>query len=142
MTDEHLRSLLRQRGGDHMPPGYLDSLLPRLQQRQRTELLQRSLWQIASDRIGTFWSEHSTSSATYAFAVAALFVVGAGVIFTFQPRFSEDYAARTPAELAVAAPESRPKKASRANASASAENAPVPLSPLETQQVSFGKQKD
>ncbi len=141
MNEEHIRTLLRQRDVDQMPKGYLDSLLPRLHQTQRQQMLRRSLWQIATERIGTFWSEHSTSRGAYAFAVAAVFVFGAGVIFSFKPRFPEGFHSGHSDELA-AAQKGKPRKASRIQEASSADNAPTGVSPIETQPVSFGKQKE
>lgn len=154
MTEETIRSLLRQRSGGDMPPGYSESLLHRLHQRQRAEMLQRSLLRIAVDRIGTFWGEHSTSTGTYALSLAALLTVGAGVIFFFKPHFPGDGSQNAAAELASTGTRSKTSKSpasfpasspasSPANLrAASADPAPAHVSSLETQQVSFGKQKD
>jgi hypothetical protein len=142
MTEETIRSLLRQRAGGEMPPGYRESLLQRLHQRQRAEMLQRSVLRIAVDRIGTFWGEHSTSTGTYAFSLAALVAVGAGVIFFFKPYFSGDYSQPAGAGLAVTGMRSKLPKSVPGVRPAAGESAPARVSPVETQQVSFGNQKD
>ena len=45
-------------------------------QRQREELLRRPLWNIAIERMQTFFGEHSMSSSAYAGAMAAVMVAG------------------------------------------------------------------
>ncbi len=76
MTEEQLRTLLQQRATQQPPEGYCDELLRKLYRQQRSELLQRSLWQIACDRIGTFWGEHSMSAPAYTLSLGALTLVG------------------------------------------------------------------
>jgi hypothetical protein len=142
MTEENIRSLLRQRSGGEMPPGYSESLLQRLHQRQRSEMLQRSLFRIAADRIGTFWGEHSTSTGAYALSLAALLAVGSGVIFFFKPRFSGEYSAASAAEIAAAGGRAKVQKNTGNARPPAGEPSPARVSSLETQQVSFGKQKD
>lgn len=135
MNEETLRSLLRQRAGGEMPSGYEHTLLHNLRQRQRSEMLRRSLWQIASDRMAAFWSEHSTSTAAYSLAMAALVTAGCGVIFFLKPRISGDYPGGTAVELARTGEPPAKFKASTPHQAASSEG----NSSLETQQVSFGK---
>ena len=139
MTEEKIRSMLRQRAGGEMPPGYTGQLLERLHQRQRREMLQRSLWQLAVDRIGTFWGEHSTGPAAYGFSLAALLAVGAGVIWFFQPQFSGHGLPAGPTELAATHTDSKAKKPAPAADREASENAASRLAPVETQPVSFGR---
>ena len=86
MTEHEIQTLLRQRSGGEMPKGYAEALLSRFQERQRSELLRRSAWQIVSDRVATFWSEHSMTNGTYTLAMAALLAISAGAIFMAKPR--------------------------------------------------------
>ena len=51
-----------------------------MHRRQRSELLQRPLWQIAVERIRVFFSEHSMGQLTYAGSMAAVLLVGFGAI--------------------------------------------------------------
>ena len=62
MTPEQIRFLLKERAKDQEPDGYTEQLLRQLHQRQRTELLNQSVWRIGMERISTFLSEHSLST--------------------------------------------------------------------------------
>ena len=145
MTEHEIQTLLRQRSGGEMPKGYAEALLSRFQERQRSELLRRSAWQIVSERVTTFWSEHSMSNGTYTLAMAALVAISAGAIFMAKPRLQ-------PAGLTM--PDSSlfqgdfAKQQQRAVLSGSAGESEIPSSPvsplnsqmpLETRQVSFGR---
>jgi hypothetical protein len=85
MKQDQLQSLLKARAEVRMPSGYTERLLENLHNRQRAELLQRSLWRIASERLGTFLSEHSLSTPVYALSLAAVFLVCLGAIFLLRP---------------------------------------------------------
>ncbi|MEI6715958.1 MAG: hypothetical protein WCO60_19580 [Verrucomicrobiota bacterium] len=85
MTEEKLKQLLQQRASPKAPEGYYESLLSNLHRRQREDLLRRSLWQLAVDRISTFWGEHSFSGPKYAFAVASVTLVGMASILSVKP---------------------------------------------------------
>lgn len=85
MNPEQIQFLLRQRGNPEMPEGYTEQLLQQLHQRQRSELLQQSVWRLAADRVGTFLSEHSLSTPKYALALAALVALCLGVISLLKP---------------------------------------------------------
>lgn len=145
MTEHEIQTLLRQRSGDEMPKGYAEALLSRFQERQRSELLRRSAWQIVSERVATFWSEHSMSNGTYTLAMAALVTISAGAIFMSKPRlqpagfampdasaFQGDFAKQQPQPIL-------------SGSAGESEKPPRPLSPLnrqlplETQQVSYGR---
>lgn len=80
MTDEQLSALLRIKRYEKPPPGYFDRLLQDVHRRQRSELLQRPLWQIAAERVRVFFSEHSMGNLTYAGSMAAVLVVGVAAI--------------------------------------------------------------
>lgn len=84
MTEEQLRTLLQQRATEKPPEGYCEELLQNLHRRQRSELLHRSLWQIAYERISTFWGEHSVSAPVYTLSLAALTLLGLLSIFSFK----------------------------------------------------------
>jgi hypothetical protein len=85
MTEEQLTSLLRIKRFEQPPPQYFERLLENVHRRQREELLQRPLWRIAVERVQTFFSEHSMGNVSYAGAMAAALVVGAGAIAVMIP---------------------------------------------------------
>jgi hypothetical protein len=80
MTEEQLSALLRLKRYEKPPAGYFDRLLQDVHRRQRSELLQRPLWQIAVERIRVFFSEHSMGQLTYAGSMVAVLLVGFGAI--------------------------------------------------------------
>ena len=101
MTEEQLTALLRIKRFEQPPPQYFDRLLENVHRRQREELLQRPLWRIAVERVQTFFSEHSMGNVSYAGAMAAALVVGAGAIAVLMPGEIEKQsfvAAVTPAQ--------------------------------------------
>ncbi len=85
MTEEQLTALLRIKRFEQPPPQYFDRLVENIHRRQREELLQRPLWRIAVERVQTFFSEHSMGDLSYAGAMAAALVVGAGAIAVMTP---------------------------------------------------------
>lgn len=72
MTDEQLSALLRLKRFEQPPAGYFDSLLQDVHRRQRCELLRRPLWQIAFDRVRTFFDEPSAGQISYVGATAGI----------------------------------------------------------------------
>jgi hypothetical protein len=80
MTEEQLSVLLRLKRYEKPPAGYFDRLLQDVHRRQREELLQRPLWQIAAERIRVFFSEHSMGNLTYAGSMATLLLAGVAAI--------------------------------------------------------------
>ena len=85
MTEEQLTALLRLKRFEQPPPQYFDRLLENIHRRQREELLRRPLWSIAVERMQTFFSEHSMGNVSYAGAMAAALVVGAGTSAVMMP---------------------------------------------------------
>ena len=85
MTEERLTALLRIKRFEQPPPQYFGGLLENIHRRQREELLLRPLWRIAVERVQTFFSEHSMGNVSYAGAMAAALVVGAGAIAVMMP---------------------------------------------------------
>ena len=85
MTEEQLTALLRIKRFEQPPPQYFDRLMESVHRRQREELLQRSLWRIAVERVQTFFSEHSMGSVSYAGAMGVALVIGAGAIAVMMP---------------------------------------------------------
>jgi hypothetical protein len=83
MTDEQLSALLRLKRYERPPDGYFDKLLTDIHRRQRAELLRRPLWQIALDRIQTFFGERSLGNFAYGGAMAAVALCGAGLMGLF-----------------------------------------------------------
>ena len=85
MTEEQLRALLRLKRYEQPPAGYFDQLLTDIHRRQRTQILNQSLWRIGWERLQTFFSEHSMGSVSYAATMAALLVLGIGCIGLLTP---------------------------------------------------------
>ena len=85
MNEEQIRELLRARNKVEMPANYSQQLLGALQERQRSVLLQKPLWRIAGERLGTFLSEHSLSAPAYALGLAAVFAIGLAAIALLKP---------------------------------------------------------
>ena len=80
MPDEtDIQKLLRLKRFEQPPEEYFDSFLEEFQRRQRTELLQRSLWEIICDRSGAFFSQFTVPQYAYGAASAAVLMV-AGVL--------------------------------------------------------------
>ena len=85
MTDEQLSALLRIKRFEQPPPQYFDRLLEDIHRRQRADLLRLPLWKIATERMQTFFSEHSMGNLSYAGALASLLVVGVTMIGVMTP---------------------------------------------------------
>ena len=85
MNEEQLRALLKARAKVELPADYPQKLLESLHERQRSVLLQKSLWRIAGERLGTYLSEHSLSTPAYALGLAAAFAVGLAAIMLLKP---------------------------------------------------------
>lgn len=116
MNEEQLQNLLRARAKVDVPADYPEKLLESLHERQRAVLLQKPLWRIAAERLGTFLSEHSLSTPAYAVGLAAVFALGLAAIFLIKPATGGPAIARQKTAI------------------------PAPLSPpVETQTVSFEK---
>ena len=116
MNEEQLQALLKARAKVDIPADYPQKLLESLHERQRSVLLQKSLWRIAGERLGTYLSEHSLSTPAYALGLAAAFAVGMAAIMLLKP--------------AVGGPAVAHQKGS----------SPAPFSPpVETQVVNFEK---
>jgi hypothetical protein len=90
--DPRISALLRLKRFEQPPPGYFERMLSEVQQRQRAELLRRSLWQIAVERVQVFFSEHSMGSLSYAGAMAAVLLVGVAGIGLMTPGNQEQRA--------------------------------------------------
>lgn len=85
MNEEQLQELLRARAKVKIPADYEQKLLESLHERQRSVLLQRSLWQIAVERLETYLSEHSLSTPGYVLGLAAAFAMGLAAIVLLKP---------------------------------------------------------
>jgi hypothetical protein len=73
---QKLSALLRLKRFEQPPPGYFATLVQDIHRRQREEMLRRPLWQIAIERMQTFFSEHSMGRLQYGGAMAAVLVTG------------------------------------------------------------------
>lgn len=83
VDEETLTKLLRLKRHEQPPPGYFDDFLHEFQSRQRAELLRRSVWRIALERLEAFTevlSERYFTLARFSYAsatIAVLCVAGA-----------------------------------------------------------------
>jgi hypothetical protein len=134
MTQEQLQSLLKERAKMQMPADYPQALLKQLHLRQREELLHRSLWRIAADRVSTYLGEYSVSTPVYLSSLAALFAIGLGAIFWIRP--SGTLSLRK--DDSVLAQRLTPIPATTTTAPSKSPG--VLQIPVDTQQVSFGQQ--
>src|SRR5829696_922979 len=73
---QKLSALLRLKRFEQPPPGYFNTLVQEVHRRQRADLLRRPLWQLAIERVQTFFSENSMGRLQYGGAMAALVVTG------------------------------------------------------------------
>lgn len=85
MNQEQLKALLKARAEVKLPADYSQTLLQALHQKQRSVLLEKSLWKLAFERLRTYWGEHSLSTPAYALRWAAIFAVGLTAILLFRP---------------------------------------------------------
>src|SRR5687768_13208104 len=104
MTDEQLSALLRLKRYEQPPPGYFDRLLQDVHRRQRSELLQRPLWQIALDRWRTYFAEPSYGPVSYAGAMAVVAFAAVAITGRFGPGEAPRLAAGPVHSTATAAP--------------------------------------
>jgi len=82
---QKLSALLRLKRFEQPPPGYFDRLVQDVHRRQRADLLRRPLWQIAIERVQTFFGEHSMSRLQYGGAMAAVLVTGLSIFGISSP---------------------------------------------------------
>ena len=72
LDEQQIQKLLRLKRYEQPPSDYFENFLREFHQRQREELLRRPLWQIAWDRFGTYFSQHSVGNLPYALATATV----------------------------------------------------------------------
>jgi hypothetical protein len=101
MNEEQLQALLRLKRFEQPPDGYFDQLLSDIHRRQRAELLKRSLFSIALERIQTALSPHSMGPLRFGGAVACAVVFGLGVVSVLLPPSPLEDTARTFAKTGV-----------------------------------------
>jgi len=82
IDDQMLGKLLRLKRFEQPPPGYYDDFLKEFQQRQRAELLKRSVWSVLRDRWEAFW-EQSFTLANFSYATASVAVLCIAGVLTF-----------------------------------------------------------
>jgi hypothetical protein len=90
MTDadqqqQRLSALLRLKRFEQPPPGYFSKLVQDVHRRQRADLLRRPLWQIAIERVQTFFGEHSMTRLQYGTAMAAVAITGLTILGISNP---------------------------------------------------------
>jgi hypothetical protein len=107
LDENQLKALLRLKRFEQPPPGYFDDLLNRVHRRQREELLRRPAWQIALERVRAFFSPLRLDWA-HAAKLAALLVVGVGVIRIALPQRGGDGAQFTGNAVAAVGPRAKP----------------------------------
>lgn len=96
MNQEELQTLLKARARVELPADYSQKLLQALHEKQRSVLLQKSLWRIAGERFKTYWGEHSLSTPAFALGWAAIFAAGLAAILLFRPPGGAPPVARQP----------------------------------------------
>ena len=82
MSDDlDISALLRLKRFEQPPPEYFDEFLRDFHRKQREELLKKSVWQIAWNRVEAFFAESRVSQFGYAGATAAvLWFAGASIL--------------------------------------------------------------
>ncbi len=75
LDDNELQKLLRLKRYEQPSPEYFDKFLNEFHRRQRAEMLRRSAWRIAWDRVTAFFSEQTVGSFAYAAATALVLIV-------------------------------------------------------------------
>jgi hypothetical protein len=83
IDDQTLSKLLRLKKYEQPHPGYFEDFLSEFQSRQRAELLRRSAWRIAVERLETFFGQYLTlSQVSYAAASLVVLCVAGTLTFT------------------------------------------------------------
>jgi hypothetical protein len=75
LDENQLQALLRLKRYEQPPAGYFENLLERVHRRQREEMLRRSAWQLALDRVRAFFAPLQMDWR-HAGAMAAVLVAG------------------------------------------------------------------
>ncbi len=84
-ADTNISKLLRLKRHEQPPPEYFEKFLREFHQRQRAELLKRSVFRIALDRLEALFCEFNASHYSYAGAsFAVLLVAGAMTVNMLQ----------------------------------------------------------
>lgn len=73
--NDDIHKLLRLKKHEQPPPGYFGNFLTEFQRRQRAEMLKRSVWQLARERVQAFFETGHSGTFGYAAATAAVLVV-------------------------------------------------------------------
>jgi len=80
-TNESVSKLLKLKRHEQPPEGYFEDFLREFQDRQRSEIHQRSLWEIISDRMASLMPSFEVPRMAYA-AIAVMAVVATTAIVT------------------------------------------------------------
>jgi hypothetical protein len=78
MDDDEISKLLRLKRFEQPTPDYYESFLDKFKERQRSQLLRESAWQIAWDRLCAFFGEQLPARIGYGLASTAV-LVAAGI---------------------------------------------------------------
>jgi hypothetical protein len=73
--NDDIHKLLQLKKHEQPPPGYFDNFLAEFHRRQRAEMLQRSVWQLAWDRVQAFFETDRTGAFGYVAATATVLVL-------------------------------------------------------------------
>jgi len=76
-NDDSISKLLRLKRYEQPPPEYFENFLHEFHRRQRIELLKRSAWRIAFDRIEALFNHISSAQLSYATASFAVLAIAA-----------------------------------------------------------------
>jgi len=77
--DDTISKLLRLKRYEQPPPEYFENFLHEFHHRQRVEMLRRSAWRIALDRLEALFNQVSSSQLSYAGASFAVLAIAAVV---------------------------------------------------------------
>ncbi len=105
-SEDQISKLLRLKRHEQPRPGYFEDFLAEFQQRQRTELLRRPLWEIIGDRFSALLPTIEVPRFAYG-AIAALAVASTGLILLHPnaPLAASTTVASTVATLTLTSPQ-------------------------------------
>src|SRR2546429_429987 len=101
---DDIHTLLRLKRYEQPPPAYFENFLAEFQKRQRAEMLKRSVWQLARDRVQAFFETDRNGAIGYATAMAVVLVAAAITAVNIVSPHNSATAHRAMASIKPAAP--------------------------------------